>query len=83
MTAPRGKGFLRVVKNDQRVLVAFFKKWENAKRREGGFTNYIIIEKTTGTLIELDDIVMTSMGEIYKDEAEPHLDVGHCILTQP
>jgi hypothetical protein len=71
------------VKNDQRVVVAFFKKWKNANERDGGFSHYVIIEKTTGTLIELDDNVMSVMGETYKDVAEPRVDVGHCELTRP
>jgi hypothetical protein len=76
MTAPRGKGFYRVVQNDRNVLVAWF-RGQTAK--EGGFTDYVIIEKTTGTLIDVEDIVISSSN----DTPSPNVDVGHCVLIRP
>jgi len=44
---------------------------------------YVIIEKATGTLIDLNDNVLTTLGEEYKDTATPDVGVGHCTVTQP
>ena len=45
--------------------------------------SYVIIEKATGALIDLNDFVLTTLGEEYKDTATPDAGVGHCTLTQP
>jgi hypothetical protein len=83
LTRPGDERRYRIVRNDQRVLVAFHKDWEYKIGGGTPFVSYVIIEKASGTLIDLNDSVLTSLGEEYKDTATPDVAVGHCTLTQP
>jgi hypothetical protein len=83
LTTPNDERHYRIVKNDQRVLVAFHKDWEYKIAGGTPFVSYVIIEKTTGSLIDLNDSVLTSLGEDYKDTATPDVGTGHCTLTEP
>ena len=83
LTTPSDERYYRVVKNDQRTLVAFRKDWEYKIGGGTPFVSYVIIEKATGALIDLNDSVLTTLGEEYKDTATPDVGVGHCTLTQP
>jgi len=44
---------------------------------------YVIIEKTTGTAIHMDDSVTEVLGERYGESATPSVELGHCVLTAP
>jgi hypothetical protein len=83
LTVPNDERSYRIVKNDQRILVAFHKDWEYKIAGGTPFVSYVIIEKKTGSLIDLNDSVLTSLGEDYKDTATPDVGVGHCTLMQP
>jgi hypothetical protein len=83
LTTPSDERNYRIVRNDQHILVAFHKDWEYKIGGGTPFVSYVIIEKKTGTLIDLNDSVLTSLGEEYKDTATPDVGVGHCTLTQP
>jgi len=83
LTTPDDERHYRIVKNDQRVLVAFHKDWEYKIAGGTPFVTYVIIDKTTGSLIDLNDSVLTSLGEDYKDTATPDVGAGHCTLTEP
>jgi hypothetical protein len=83
LTTPNDERRYRIVKNDQRLLVAFHKDWEYKIAGGTPFVSYVIIEKTTGSLIDLNDSVLTSLGEDYKDTATPDVGTGHCTLTEP
>lgn len=75
MAAPRGKGYLRVTINNDRLLVAFTTFKKDAQK-------FYIIEKKTGTYLELDTLVMTVLGKAYEDTAEPDVTSGHCTLLE-
>jgi hypothetical protein len=83
LTTPSDERYYRIVRNDQRILVAFRKDWEYKIGGGTPFVSYVIIEKATGTLFDLNDSVLTTLGEEYKDTATPDVGVGHCTLTPP
>jgi hypothetical protein len=83
LTTPGDERYYRIVKNDQRALVAFRKDWEYKIGGGTPLVSYVIIEKAAGTLIDLNDSVLTTLGEEYKDTATPDVGVGHCTVTQP
>jgi hypothetical protein len=83
LTTPSDERYYRIVKNDQRALVAFRKDWEYKIGGGTPLVSYVVIEKATGTLIDLNDNVLTTLGEEYKDTATPDVGVGHCAATQP
>ena len=83
LTTPGDERYYRIVSNDQRTLVAFRKDWEYKIGGGTPLVSYVIIEKKTGGLIDLNDSVLTTLGEEYKDTATPDVGVGHCTLTQP
>ena len=83
LTTPNEERYYRIVTNDQRVLVAFRKDWEYKIGGGTPLVAYVIIEKATGTLIDLNDSVLTTLGEEYKDSATPDAGIGHCTLTLP
>jgi hypothetical protein len=83
LTTPSEERYYRIVTNDQRALVAFRKDWEYKIGGGTPLVSYVIIEKATGTLIDLNDSVLTTLGEEYKDSATPDVGIGHCTLTQP
>jgi hypothetical protein len=83
LTTPSEERFYRIVRNDQRTLVAFRKDWEYKIGGGTPLVSYVIIEKATGALFDLNDSVLTTLGEEYKDTATPDVGVGHCTLTQP
>ena len=83
LTTPSDERNYRIVRNDQHILVAFHKDWEYKIGGGTPFVSYVIIDKTAGTLIDLNDSVLTSLGEEYKDIATPDVGVGHCTLRQP
>jgi hypothetical protein len=83
LTTPGDERQYRIVRNDQRALVAFRKDWEYKVGGGTPFVSYVIIEKGTGTLFDLNDNVLTTLGEEYKDTVTPDVGVGHCTLAQP
>jgi hypothetical protein len=83
LTAPNDERNYRVIRNDARVLVAFHKDWEYKIGAGTPLVSYVIIDKTTGALVDLNDSVLTTLGAEYKDTATPDVSVGHCALTQP
>jgi hypothetical protein len=83
LTTPSDERYYRIVRNDQRTLVAFRKDWEYKIGGGTPFVSYVIIEKATGTLFDLNDSVLTTLGEEYKDTTTPDVGVGHCTLTRP
>jgi hypothetical protein len=83
LTTPSDERYYRIVRNDQGVLVAFRKDWEYKIGGGTPFVSYVILEKGTGTLFDLNDSVLTTLGEDYKDTVTPDVAVGHCTLTQP
>jgi hypothetical protein len=70
---PSGGKPNRIVQNNNRVVVAF-------GRVSSDVTFYIIIDKTSGTLIEMNDIGL-HLGVAFDDK--PDVDIGHCVQTAP
>jgi hypothetical protein len=64
MTAPQGKGYLRVVQNDDDVLTAIFKL---RNKSNDPVLNLIIIDKKTGSYFDIDTNVMSTLGKAYDD----------------
>ncbi len=83
LSTPNNERHYRIIRNDARVLVAFHKDWEYKIGGGTPLVAYVIIDKTTGALIDLNDSVLTTLGAEYKDTATPDVAVGHCALTQP
>jgi hypothetical protein len=83
LTAPNDENRYRIIRNDGRVLIAFHKDWEYKIGGGTPLVAYIIIDKTTGALIDLNDSVLTTLGAEYKDTATPDATVGHCVQSQP
>ena len=83
LSTPNDDGHYRIIKNDARFLIAFHKDWEFKIGGGTPLVAYIIIDKTTGALIDLNDSVLTTLGAEYKDTATPDVVIGHCALTQP
>jgi hypothetical protein len=83
LTTPGDERHYRIVRNDQRTLVAFRKDWEYKIGGGTPLVSYVIIEKATGALFDLNDSVLTTLGEEYKETATPDVGVGHCTLMQP
>ena len=83
LTTPNDEKRYRIIRNDARVLIAFHKDWEYKIGGGTPLVAYIIIDKTTGALIDLNDSVLTTLGAEYKDTATPDAAVGYCALTQP
>lgn len=69
---PAGAKPFRVVQNNNRVIVAFY-------RGSRDLTLYIIVDKTSGSLIEMDDLPLNVLGE----SAKPDVYIGHCVQTAP
>jgi hypothetical protein len=55
LTTPGDERYYRIVRNDQRTLVAFRKDWEYKIGGGTPLVSYVIIEKATGALIDLND----------------------------
>jgi hypothetical protein len=79
MTAPHGKGYLRVVQNDDHVLTAFSKTRNKA---DDPVPHLIIIDKKTGSYFDIDTIAMSVMGKAYDETSEPNVGTGRCTLLQ-
>src|ERR1700721_1539730 len=74
MSAPKGKGFLRVVLNDRDTLLAFFRTWNKSGTSNN---HYVIIAKTTGVATEIDDMAGFDYGPGPEQWAAPTTTVGH------
>jgi hypothetical protein len=83
LTTPSDERRYRILRNDQRVLIAFHKDWEYKIGGGTPLVEYVIVEKATGTLIDLNDSVLTILGSEYKDSVTPDVGVGHCSSAQP
>jgi hypothetical protein len=42
----------------------------------------VIIEKKTGTYLDIDTAVMSNMRKAYDDISEPNVETGHCTLLE-
>jgi hypothetical protein len=52
--------------------------WRDAKVRDP-FTEYIVIEKSTGNYLDMDNIVDAAFVSGYNENlAEPSIRTGHC-----
>jgi hypothetical protein len=80
MTAPHGKGYLRVVKNDDHVLTAFSNLTRN--KADDPVLHLIIIDKKTGSYFEIDTVAMSVMGKAYDETPEPNVETGRCTLLR-
>jgi hypothetical protein len=80
MTAPHGKGYLRVVQNDDDVLTAFLKTRNN--KADDPVLHLIIIDKKTGSYFDIDTIVMSVLGKAHDETSEPSVGTGRCTLLR-
>ena len=80
MTAPSGKGGLRVILNDDRALIGFFKF--RPKSTDRPVLDITIINKNSGDYFDIDTVVMTELGKAYDDTSEPSVQIGHCTLLE-
>jgi hypothetical protein len=78
MEAAGGKTPLTIAYNDDHVLVARLTRWTAEQRSP--FTVTVVIEKTAGTVVEIDNIVTVAIGEVYKKVVTPDARTGHCTL---
>ncbi len=70
-------GSLTVSLNDDRFLVAFAEVGKDEPRP----LTFIIIEKKTGSILFVDNIIMTIMGNSPNNDPGPHVeDAGQCTL---
>jgi hypothetical protein len=83
LSAPDDERRYRIMRNDARILIAFRKDWEYKIGGGTPLVAYIIIDKATGALIDLNDSVLTTLGAEYKDTATPDAGVGRCVLGPP
>jgi hypothetical protein len=76
MTTPHGKGYFRVTKDDDQVLMAFLKI---RNQSNDPILNLIVIDKKTGSYFDIDTTAMSTMGNAYDETSEPEMTTGHCI----
>lgn len=79
MTAPHGKGYFRVAKNNDHVLMAFLKI---RNQSDDPVLLVIIIDKKTGSYFDIDTTVMSTMGMDYDETSEPEMQTGRCALRR-
>ena len=75
ITAPSGG--LRVVLNNDHVLIGFVRFREGS---DDPFDLFVIIEKKTGTYLNIDTAVMSAVGKSHNNTSEPSVEIGHCTL---
>ena len=78
MSAPKGKGYFRVVLNNRDTLLAFFRSWSKDQTPNN---SYVIIAKSTGVVTEIDDINV-DFGPSPEGWVSPTTTIGHCSLEQ-
>jgi hypothetical protein len=82
MWAPKGKGFIHVLKNDAHILLASY-TLPASKDRKGHFTSYVVIEKAAGTALDIDEVVIAVLADdpvVSVEDLTPTVNVGHCVL---
>jgi len=79
MFAPKGKGYFRVVLNNEDTLLAFFRFWN---RDQIANNSYVIIAKSTGVVTEIYDIGGLDFGPQPDEWTSPTTTIGHCSLEQ-
>jgi hypothetical protein len=80
MTGQSGKGGLRVILNDDRVLIGFFRIRQ--KSDDEPVLGLTIIDKKSGDYFDIDTVVMSTMGKPYDDTSEPGVQIGALHLLQ-
>jgi hypothetical protein len=70
---------LTIAYNDDHVLVARLTRW--IANQHSPFTVTVVIEKTGGTVVEIDNIITVAMGEAPKKIVTPDARTGHCTLV--
>jgi hypothetical protein len=83
MWAPKGKAFFHVLKNDEHILLASVTAPGGSKDKNSHFTSYVVIEKAAGTVLDIDDIVISVMVNdpvVSVEDLTPNVDVGHCVV---
>jgi hypothetical protein len=78
MTGPSGKGGLRVILNNDRVLIGYLKVRDQSSADP--FESFVVIEKKTGNYLDIDTLTMAVMGKSHDDVSQPTVDIGHCTL---
>ena len=76
LTAPNDERNYRIIRNDARVLVAFHKDWEYKIGGGTPLVSYVIIDKTTGALIDLNDSVLTTLARNTRTPQPPTWRLG-------
>ena len=83
MFVPKGKGFYRVAVDDDDTLLGFLRIWTDPKKSPRPFTSYVLIVKSTGVAIEIDDMDF-DWGPRPEQWMPPSVSsFGHCSLEQP
>jgi hypothetical protein len=82
-TPPSGLDLYQVVRNNDRVLVAFFR----VSRGQDNTAVYLIIDKRSGTLVGMNDGDMRGLGPTCyarscSETAGPEVNLGHCIQSE-
>lgn len=75
--APAHPRSLRIVKNDDDLIVAFFKDWKNDPRKEQ-FEMYMVLYRRSGLMVTIDDILLLVADKQARDSAEPSVETQHC-----
>jgi hypothetical protein len=91
MFVPKGKGYYRVVLNNNDTLFAFLRitpkdvpQKPSSTYKNDFYNDYILIAKSTGVLTEFNDFAGDyNFGPNPDQWMPPVVDIGHCTLEQP
>jgi hypothetical protein len=83
MFVPKGKGFYRVAVDDDDTLLGFLRFWADPAKSPRPFTSYVLIVKSTGVAIEIDDNDFDWDRDPSSGCRRGVSSFGHCSLEQP
>jgi hypothetical protein len=83
----KSNAYLRVTLNDDRFLIAFHQLRQPPGSTSDAVLVLVIIEKKTGGYLEINNILMSTVGkgvekEIGVDSTEPAVETGRCTLLE-
>ncbi len=82
MFAPKGKGYYRVARNDDEVVLAFLRTYGGPPKNDPA-SFYVMIAKRSGMAIAVDDVGIYGFGRNPEQWLSPLVETGHCSLEHP